>query len=197
MWLTYCWNGIDSSVYKTEDGATVIKFWKELGWTELRRYFLAQNRLSDYVRNEKNGKIDRVPWDIFLAGSLIREINLRVLRLDLNTISEISVWDGHNTAKCCPQWYKYRSCSSAVFVGGKTIEDHDPNGHAWKRLVELLEAVVEESDILVGIPEGLIARINVKASIQGKTVDLVITDLAASVQDVLDNLAPTLSLPSV
>jgi hypothetical protein len=56
--------------------------------------------------------------------------------------------------------------------------------------VQVLEEVVEESDILVNIPEGLIARINVKASIRRNTVDLVITDLAASVQDVLDNLAP-------
>ncbi len=77
-----------------------------------------------------------------------------------------------------------------MFVGGKTIEDYDPNGYAWKSLVQVLEEVVEESDILVNIPEGLIARINVKASIRRNTVDLVITDLAASVQDVLDNLAP-------
>lgn len=48
---------------------------------EVAVYFWLQSRFSEYMQVELDGKIDQLPWNIYLLGNLIRRVNLRVLEL--------------------------------------------------------------------------------------------------------------------
>lgn len=186
--LSYLGHGMDSSVYMNK--GRIVKFWEKLQRGEVEKYFRLQNTFSSYVSNELLWKIDRIPWGIYIWDNLIREIRLRVLKLDISSIfdtyPEMILWDKEdNPIKICPKRFPYSVCSLSTCIEWNTFEDI-PDSDSRRRMLSLLTDVVDESEVLWEIPEWLIAPINVKILyLNGWEIDLVMTDMAASVQDIL------------
>jgi len=187
--LRYLGHGVDSSVYTNNTGR-IVKFWETLQRGQVKKYFWLQNAFSSYVNDELHGKIDRIPWGIYIWDNLIREIKLRVLKLDSLSIFDIYpgwiLWDKEdNLIKICPKRFPYSVCSFSTCIEWNTLEDIS-DSDSRRKILSLLTDVVDESEVLWEIPEWLIAPINVKILyLNGWEIDLVMTDMAASVQDIL------------
>jgi len=190
-WLRYIWHGDDSYVYADDSNKRVIKFWERLTPEEVAVYFWLQSRFSEYMQVELDGKIDQLPWNIYLLGNLIRRVNLRVLELHPEHIAdsyeELANLDikNNNGILQCPKGYWYTSCSASAFISWKSLEDI-PDTDSRKLLIEQIEWVVSDSDIFRKTPQWLIAPINIKyTAIKGWEIDLFMTDLWATVSDIV------------
>lgn len=188
---TYLCTWADSTVFRKWE--TVLKLYRDLSVEALVEYHELQSYIARRVREELDGEI-RMPSNFSWQGKSLGHVWIKVVWLTKEMVhsrpldfshAKFYKWDGTELVGYVPP--SYTSVSQIPNVWGNELHEyiHTPS---WKLLLREISGQLEDLWIpVVGtdIYTGLLHPINIKVLPYQWWLDLLITDIGASIRATL------------
>lgn len=188
---TYLSTGADSTVFR--NWGRVVKLYRELSAQTVIDYHELQSYFAWLVREELDGKLI-MPPNFSWQWRALRQVGLKVVWLTKEMVStwwlnfknaKFYKWDGTELVGYVPP--PYTSVSQIPNVWGDELHDYMYTG-SWKTLLNEVSRQLEEIWVPVigtDVYTGLLHPINIKVLPYQWWLDLLITDIGATIRATL------------